>query len=323
MTTKKKRTLHFLEKYIYSMKLNRFFGDITLYTSKNKKNIVLQLHSGKKKENVFNDQLIKEINQALDYITENLTERQVLIVTGSHECSYFSLGLDVKQMNFKEKDHQKRIDYLSEQMCSIFDRLLLMDCVTIAAINGHCFGAGIFFALACDWRFAYENSSASMDHRICFPEIRLNLNVGDGWKELMQSKLPSDTVRTAILTGKHWSMADALAGKIVDRIIKDCVSFEDFILKIQTLCEIPKNGIVFDHKTFNNKNYRRLKMDLYGHAHSALFFNFIGFLIICCFIFCIFKFNFLIILDLQYYKGKIKICLLWKKVMCVGKHVRE
>ena len=41
---------------------------------------------------------------------------------------------------------------------------------TIAALNGHTFGGGVFIAMACDWRIMLENSG-----NLCFPEIKVVL----------------------------------------------------------------------------------------------------------------------------------------------------
>ncbi len=96
----------------------------------------------------------------------------------------------------------------------IYKRLIIFNMPTICAINGHTFGAGAFIAMCCDWRLMRKDCG-----KICFPEVKIGINISEGWRELLQLKLPPQTLRTAILTAKTFNSMEALNGKIVDKVI--------------------------------------------------------------------------------------------------------
>lgn len=95
---------------------------------------------------------------------------------------------------------------------------------TIAFLNGHTFGAGVFLALACDYRI--QNASKGF---LCLPEVDLGVPIPVSIAAMMKAKLPNlNTYRDLVLTGKRLSAADAVAAGVVDATgkgVEDAVAF--------------------------------------------------------------------------------------------------
>jgi len=83
---------------------------------------------------------------------------------------------------------------------------------TIALINGHCFGAGVFLAIAHDYRI--QNPSKGF---LCLPEIDLGAVIPSPFQQMFKQKLPSPAVfRLMALEGKRIPGKDAFEMGIVD-----------------------------------------------------------------------------------------------------------
>merc|ERR1719223_1201602 len=90
-------------------------------------------------------------------------------------------------------------------------RVLVMNCHTVAAINGHNFGAGLFLSMACDWRIMRTQKG------FCnFPELNLGMRLSKPFAELAKCKLSPDTLRSGVLMGKRFNSADGIKAGIID-----------------------------------------------------------------------------------------------------------
>ena len=113
---------------------------------------------------LINRQMINELREASHSLTRNDNVR-VVVITGSGE-QYFTAGVDVKEMvSFDVATARDFIRNLHLAIKSYHE----MDKVTIAAINGSCFGGGCELAMACDIRVA---SSSAM---LGLPEIKVGI----------------------------------------------------------------------------------------------------------------------------------------------------
>ena len=94
---------------------------------------------------------------------------------------------------------------------------------TIALVNGHCFGAGVFLAIAHDYRI--QNPSKGF---LCLPEIDLGAVIPSPFQQMFKQKLPSPAVfRLMALEGKRIPGKDAFEMGIVDGLggLEDVVRF--------------------------------------------------------------------------------------------------
>jgi enoyl-CoA hydratase/carnithine racemase len=101
-------------------------------------------------------------------------------------------------------------DYLG-RVHGLFARVLAFPRVTVAAINGHAFAGGLMLALAHDLRVMRADRGYA-----CLPESDLRLNLQPGMTALVQAKLRKQVAHEAIVTGRRYGGAEALARGIVD-----------------------------------------------------------------------------------------------------------
>jgi enoyl-CoA hydratase/carnithine racemase len=88
---------------------------------------------------------------------------------------------------------------------------LTLPAPTVAAINGHAFGIGAMLALAHDRRVMRADRGW-----LCLPEVDLGLPFRPFMQALVTNRLPGNVAREAMLTGRRYPAADALAAGIVD-----------------------------------------------------------------------------------------------------------
>jgi enoyl-CoA hydratase/carnithine racemase len=83
---------------------------------------------------------------------------------------------------------------------------------TIALVNGHTFGAGVFLALAHDYRV--QNPSKGF---VCLPEIDMGITIPTSIAVMLKYKIASPTTyRTAALEGKRLGGPETLKLGLVD-----------------------------------------------------------------------------------------------------------
>merc|ERR1719197_1889192 len=99
-----------------------------------------------------------------------------------------------------------------ESFYRLLARILVLDCHTVCAINGHAFGAGLFLALACDWRIMRTKQGF-----VNFPELNLGMRLSLGFAELAKSKLSPSALRAGVLTGLRFDSGKALSYGLIDQ----------------------------------------------------------------------------------------------------------
>ena len=174
-----------------------------------------------RKDNVFNPELVASLNAALDVVDER-DHPKALVITGNGK--FFSNGLD---LTFLQRNPTEQVNSMIESVWRVLGRILILDCRTVAAINGHAFGAGLFLALACDFRVMRTKRGY-----LNWPELNLGMRLAKGFAELTKAKV-SDPIllREGVLCGKRYTSSDALGRGLIDQ---EC-SIEDLIGKAEEL----------------------------------------------------------------------------------------
>ena len=129
-----------------------------------------------------------------------------LVLTGKEK--FFSNGLNVEIVMGLSGDDLRSF---GARMYEIYRRLLLLPIPTVAALNGHAFAAGAFIALACDYRLMREDRGW-----FCISEVDVGVPVDTATMQLLRAKLPPAAARDALLTGKRYTAAEAIAAGIAD-----------------------------------------------------------------------------------------------------------
>lgn len=154
-------------------------------------------------ENVFSPAFLDALDVALEQV-EDSEGPAALVTTGSGK--FYSNGLD---LGIVTGDPAGLPAYVTRAQ-RVFARVLRLEMPTVAAINGHAFGAGAMLAL-------------SHDHRVMradrgfwnLPEARLGMTFPAGMNELVAGRLGNPVASTAMLTAHRYPAAEAVAAGIV------------------------------------------------------------------------------------------------------------
>jgi enoyl-CoA hydratase/carnithine racemase len=164
---------------------------------------VMRMRAG---ENRFNLEWLDSVSAALDQI-EASEGSCALVTTG--EGKFYSNGMD---LDWLATDPSRADDYL-RAIYRLLGRVLSFPAITIAAVNGHAFGAGALLAIAHDFAVMREDRGYW-----CMPEADLGLPLTPEYISLLTARLPSRTAHEALVTGRRYGGPDALAAGIVHQV---------------------------------------------------------------------------------------------------------
>jgi enoyl-CoA hydratase/carnithine racemase len=160
-------------------------------------------------ENRFSPGLLDEFEKALDALTDAPAPK-ALVTTGTGK--FYSNGLDLDWLG---QNADQWGPYVA-RVHGLFARLLTLPMPTVAAINGHAFAAGGMLALAHDHRVMRADRGY-----FCLPEVDLGLPFSPGMSALIQARLPKLTAHEAMVTGRRYGGADAVAAGIVHQAVPE------------------------------------------------------------------------------------------------------
>ena len=158
-------------------------------------------------ENRFSPDSVAEWNRLLDEV-EGEEGAVALVTTGTEK--FYSNGLDLDFMMSEEADAG---DYLASVL-ALLARVLTFPAVTVAAINGHAFGAGAQLAVAHD--FAIMRADRGY---FCMPELDMRVPLHPGMIAILQARLPVRTCHEVVATARRYGGEDALTWGIVDAAV--------------------------------------------------------------------------------------------------------
>ncbi len=159
-------------------------------------------------ENRFSPEWVDAVLALLDQVEQEAAGGPAaLVVTATGK--FFSNGLDVMYV----MSHLDRFGAYLDSVHAVYRRLLTFPMTTVAAINGHAFGAGAMLALSCDFAVMREDRGF-----FCLPEIGLKMNFTVGMAHLLRARLPYQTALEAMTTGRRYGGGDALAAGVVQAV---------------------------------------------------------------------------------------------------------
>lgn len=157
-------------------------------------------------ENRFSLEWLKNTHALLDTLAEG-TEPAVLVTRGTGK--FYSNGLDLEWL----LAHGDQAGQYVNDVQELFARLLTLPVPTVAAINGHAFGAGAMLAMAHDFRVMRADRGY-----FCFPEADINIPFTPGMAALIQGKLTPAAAIASMTTGRRFGGPAARELGLVDDI---------------------------------------------------------------------------------------------------------
>jgi enoyl-CoA hydratase/carnithine racemase len=153
--------------------------------------------------NSLDTPLMAEIGGVLDYLEKDGVRAAVFAGAGG---VHFIGGADGVEMMRLSPDEAHAF---SIRIQGLFDRLEAGPMITVAAIDGLCFGGGYEFALACDLRVAGPKA------RIGLPEVKVGLIPGGGGTQRLPRLIGAGRALELILSGRLLKAREAEAAGLV------------------------------------------------------------------------------------------------------------
>jgi enoyl-CoA hydratase/carnithine racemase len=136
-------------------------------------------------------------------------ECRAVVIQGSGGC--FASGADLAEFERLGKDRALLLAAYRE-LRATQELLYALDRPTVAAIDGHCFGAGLSLALACDVRIATVRSIFAA------PPVRLGLVYSDREVWRLALRIGFARSRDLLFTGRRVAAAEAFDLGLIERL---------------------------------------------------------------------------------------------------------
>jgi Delta3-Delta2-enoyl-CoA isomerase len=159
-------------------------------------------------ENRLNGPFVTALAAALDTAAD---PGGPVVLTGTGK--FFCNGLDLDWLG---KVPPSEAEQLFDDLHGVLARLLRFPGATVAALNGHAFGAGAILAAAADYRVQRVDRGY-----FCFPEVDLGLSMSDQFDAVLKAKFPAGSVLQGLLTGHRYDAEAARAAGFVDVVASE------------------------------------------------------------------------------------------------------
>lgn len=159
-------------------------------------------HEGDDDDHRFDPDRIAALEAAIDE-AESTTGPAAIVTTATGK--FYSNGLQPERFTAPGVE-----EYLGSYH-RLLARLLASPIPSVAALQGHCFAGGLFWALAHDQRVMRADRGF-----VCLPEVHLGMGFTDGMSSIVRARLAPGPAHEAMTTGRRYGGQDAVAAGIVD-----------------------------------------------------------------------------------------------------------
>lgn len=158
--------------------------------------------------NALNQQLLTELDTAIDMIQNNEAVKAV-IITGSGEKA-FAAGADITELQKLDSVAAAR---QSEFGNAILSKLSALPQPVIAAVNGFALGGGMELALACDIRFASTHAKLGL------PEVGLGIMPGYGGTQRLARLIGLGRAKQLVFAAENIDADEAYRLGLVNKVV--------------------------------------------------------------------------------------------------------
>lgn len=162
-------------------------------------------------------------SKALRTIREGIPGDDSLFVFRSGRSDIFAAGADMAEMACFTPWDAYEFARLGQETFAAIERL---PCLTVALIDGDCFGGALDLILAFDLRFATPRS------RFSHPGGKLGIVTGFGGTSRWRKVLSRRAANQLFLANRVFSAEEAMAMGLVDRVAE---SHEEELIRLETL----------------------------------------------------------------------------------------
>lgn len=157
--------------------------------------------------NPISTDVARELIEIVDDI--ELKKCTKVVFTGSD--GVFASGADLREVSRLDQSSARGFAEMGQLLMSKIENLPL----TIAAIDGFCFGGALDLALSCSARIASDRSV------FCHPGVSLGIMTGWGGTQKLPRLIGGSRAMEMLLTARQVSAAEALSFGLVDMIAEN------------------------------------------------------------------------------------------------------
>jgi enoyl-CoA hydratase/carnithine racemase len=159
-------------------------------------------------ENRWNTSFVRAFAEALDEV--EYSEGPAALVTASADGKIIYNGLDLDWLAAEGEHRGGDREVFGEEFMALMGRIITFPIPTIAAINGHAFGAGLMVSLCHDVRVMREDRGFA-----CANEMQIGFKIPTPELALFRHKLPANAFFETVQLSRRWTGPDALAAGVV------------------------------------------------------------------------------------------------------------
>ncbi|WP_435077976.1 enoyl-CoA hydratase/isomerase family protein [Halococcus sp. AFM35] len=192
--------------------------------------------------NAHNLDMILELQRAVEAVRFD-DEVRVAVLASANE-DFFSTGYDIQALQDETGRHIGKASQTSKE---VIMKMRTTDTIFIAAVDGHCMGGGLEFALACDFRFVGDDA----DYNIGIPEVDLGLIPGEAGTQLLPRTIGRSKAMRMMVSGEPIAPEEATDEGLFDELHPP-EELEDAALDFaEQLVEKPNRAIGFNKLAVN------------------------------------------------------------------------
>lgn len=160
---------------------------------------ILTMNAG---ENRWTTNFVRAIASKLDEV--EASDGPAALVTTSANAKFFSNGLDIDWRRAEGDGEGGDKSVFAQEFMGLMARMITFPMPTIAAVNGHGFGAGFMFALCHDVRVMRSDRGF-----LCANEIQLGMEIPDAELALFRHKMSGSAFFETVQLARRWTGPDA------------------------------------------------------------------------------------------------------------------
>ncbi|MDX2379279.1 MAG: enoyl-CoA hydratase-related protein [Acidimicrobiia bacterium] len=185
-------------------------------------------------ENRWNTTFTRAFAAAIDEV--EASDGPAALVTASAHQKFFSNGLDLDWIAAGGEHPGGDRGVFGEEFMALAGRLITLPIPTVAAVNGHAFGAGLMIALCNDVRIMREDRGY-----LCANELEIGLTIPAPEVALFRHKIPAPAFHETVILAKRWTAPAAVAAGFVEAAVPNDRVLEAAIERAASLAHLAEN----------------------------------------------------------------------------------
>jgi enoyl-CoA hydratase len=187
--------------------------------------------------NALNDQLIDELNEALEAF-ECDEGIGCIVLTGSEKA--FAAGADIREMQSKTF-----IDAYKGEFIGNWERIARCRKPIIAAVAGFALGGGCEIAMSCDIILAADTAKFGQ------PEIKLGIMPGAGGTQRLTRLVGKSKAMEMCLTGRMMDALEAERAGLVSRVVAAAELMSETLKTAETIASMSLTAVMMTKECVN------------------------------------------------------------------------